>query len=44
MELSLYYSKLEYSLLKVIQAISNSSIEIEECVRYEEVLQSITNL
>ena len=34
MELSLYYSNLESFLLKVIQAISNSSIEIEECVRY----------
>jgi fructose-1,6-bisphosphatase I len=34
MELSLHYSNLESSLLKVIQAISNSSIEIEECVRY----------
>ena len=34
MELSLYFSKLDLSLLKVIQAISKSSIEIEECIRY----------
>ena len=34
MELSLYYSKLEPFLLKVIQAIALSSIEIQECIRY----------
>ena len=34
MELSLYYSKLDISLLKVIQAVAKSSIEIQECIRY----------
>ena len=34
MELSLYYSKLEPSLLKVIESITKSTIEIQECIRY----------
>lgn len=34
MEIALYYSKLEPALLNVIKAISQSSVEIEEMIRY----------